>query len=127
MRARRHFMTAAIAVAFLQISPAHSSSPTCETKRADIQRSIAEAKAQGQTRRLRGLEKALREVQDHCSDAGLAREHAARIAKQEKKVAERQRDLDKARTENKAGKIADREAKLAREKAELEALRAGKR
>lgn len=83
------------------------------------------AKAKGQVSRVRGLEKALRENQAHCSDAKLEQEHAARIADQERKVERRQRDLDEARGTGKAGKIADREAKLAKEKAELEKLRRG--
>lgn len=102
--------------------PAHA---TCESKRADIARDIEHAKAKGQSSRVRGLEKALRENQDHCSDAKLAQEHAAKIAAQERKVQERQRELDEAREKGKPSKIADREAKLAKERAELEKLRQG--
>ncbi|CAM4296958.1 DUF1090 domain-containing protein [Comamonas aquatilis] len=98
---------------------------TCESKRADISRDIEHAKAKGQVSRVQGLEKALRENQAHCSDAKLEREHAARIAEQEKKVERRQRDLDDAREKGKASKIADREAKLTKEKAELEKLHKG--
>lgn len=100
---------------------------TCESKRVDIARDIDHAKAKGQASRVRGLEKALREMQANCSDAELEKEHAARIARQEEKIADRQRDIDKAREQGKAGKIADREAKLAKEKAELERLRSGAR
>lgn len=102
--------------------PVHA---TCESKRAEISRDMEHAKAKGQVSRARGLEKALRENQAHCSDAKLEQEHAARIADQERKVERRQRDLDAARGAGKAGKIADREAKLAKEKAELEKLRRG--
>ena len=105
-------------------SPAHA---TCGSKRAEIARDIEHAKAKGQSSRVRGLEKALRENQEHCSDAQLAQEHAAKIAAQERKVQERQRDLDEAREKGKPSKIADREAKLAKEKAELEKLQKGAR
>jgi hypothetical protein len=79
-------------------SPVHA---TCESKRAEIARDIEHAKAKGQSSRVRGLEKALRENQEHCSDAKLAQEHAAKIAAQERKVQERQRELDEAREKGK--------------------------
>ncbi|WP_120967345.1 DUF1090 domain-containing protein [Comamonas sp. lk] len=116
-----------IAIAFSALA-AHSAlaqpvHATCESKRAEISRDLEHAKAKGQVSRVRGLEKALRENEAHCSDAKLEQEHAARIAEQEKKVERRQRDLDDARATGKASKIADREAKLAKEKTELEKLR----
>lgn len=96
---------------------------TCESKQAEISHDIEHAKAKGQINRVHGLEKALRENQEHCSDAKLAQEHAERIIEKEKKVEKRQRDLDDARETGKASKIANREAKLAKEKTELEKLR----
>jgi len=127
MRASSCLITAAVSALLSHAALAQPVHATCESKRADISRDIDHAKAKGQTNRARGLEKALRETQANCSDAELAKEHAARIARQEKRFAERQRDLDKAREQGKAGKIADREAKLAKEKAELEKLRTGSR
>ena len=93
--------------------------PLVKQARGDLTRYGA-CQGKGQVSRARGLEKALRENQAHCSDAKLEQEHAARVADQERKVERRQRDLDEARGTGKAGKIADREAKLAKEKAELE-------
>lgn len=113
---------AVLAQPALPASPVHAK---CESKRSEIARDIEHAKAKGQSSRVRGLEKALRENQEHCSDAKLAQEHAAKIAAQERKVQERQRDLDEARGKGKPSKIADREAKLAKERAELERLRQG--
>ncbi|MDI9855555.1 DUF1090 domain-containing protein [Comamonas sp. 17RB] len=95
----------------------------CESKRAEIARDIEHAKGKGKSNRVWGLKKALRENQDHCSDAKLTQEHAAKIAAQERKVQERQRELDEAQEKGKPSKIADREAKLAKERAELEKLR----
>ncbi|MBD9531019.1 DUF1090 domain-containing protein [Comamonas sp. CMM01] len=98
---------------------------TCESKRAEIARDIEHAKAKGQSSRVRDLEKALRENQDHCSDAKLAQEHAAKIAAQERKVQERQRELDEAWKMGKPSKIADRETRLTKERSGLEKLRQG--
>ncbi|QIL80993.1 DUF1090 domain-containing protein [Diaphorobacter sp. HDW4A] len=125
MRIHHYFIAVAFSISFSNAALAQPVHATCESKKADISRDIEHAKAKGQASRVRGLEKALRETQLHCSDAKLEKEHAARIEKQEKKVVERQRDLDKAREQGKASKIADREAKLAKEKAELEKLRTG--
>ena len=102
-------------------------SGACEAKSADIERDLDDARARGQTRRMRGLETALREARANCSDAGLRREHGARVQRQERKVAERQRDLAEAKARGKRDKIARREAKLAEEEATLRSLRAGAR
>lgn len=115
------------AVMFSHAAQAQPAPGSCEAKRADISREIDEAKAKGQKRRVRGLETALRESRSHCSDALLQQQQAARIAGQERKVAQRQRDLDTARQQGKAAKIADREAKLMAEEAELQKLRNGSR
>lgn len=125
MRTPAFLIAVAASAMFSHAALAQPVYANCESKRADISRDIDHAKAKGQASRVRGLEKALRETKAHCSDAKLAKAHAARIHGQEKKIADRQRELDKAREQGKAGKIADREAKLAREKAELEKLRSG--
>lgn len=119
---------AAAALVFVSHAALAQPAPgTCEFKKADIARDIDEAKAKNQTSRVRGLEKALRETQANCSDAKLQKAHHASILRQEKKVAERQRDLDQARSQGKADKIASREAKLAEEQAQLDKLRSGAR
>ena len=107
----------------------HSGGPMsgCVAKRAEVQRELDAARVDGPARRVRGLESALREVNANCSDARLQDEQQARIQRQEKKVAERRRDLDKARSEGKPAKISTREAKLAEEEQMLQRLRAGAR
>lgn len=96
---------------------------TCEAKREAIGRDIEAAKANGQTHRVRGLEKALAEVRRTCSDAKLAAEHQRRIRSQERKVAERERELGEARRKGRADKIADKEEKLREAQAELRQLK----
>lgn len=114
--------------AFAQPAP-HSSGPMtgCAAKRAEIQRELDSARANGPAQRVRGLETALRETSANCSDARLQDEQQARIQRQERKVAERRRDLDKARSEGKPAKISTREAKLVEEEQMLQRLRAGAR
>ena len=96
---------------------------TCEAKREAIGHDIEEAKAKGQKQRVRGLEKALSEVRRTCSDAKLGAEHQRRIRSQERKVAERERDLREAQHKGRADKIADREEKLREAQAELQQLK----
>jgi C4-dicarboxylate-specific signal transduction histidine kinase len=96
---------------------------TCEAKREAIGRDIEAAKAKGQKQRVRGLEKALSEVRRTCSDAKLGAEHQRRIRSQERKVAERERDLREAQHKGRADKIADREEKLREAQAELQQLK----
>ena len=97
---------------------------SCIAKRDAIVRDIDEAKAKGQKQRVRGLERALGANQRNCSDAGLQAEHRKRIQAQERKVAERQRDLQQARRQGRPEKIAQRENKLREEEAMLERLKA---
>lgn len=127
MRALTCLTALAVSMLLSQPALAQSGKVTCESKQADITRDLEHAKAKGQTSRVRGLEKALRETKANCSDAKLEQEQASRLARQEKKVAERARDLKEAQAKGKPSKIAEREAKLAEEKAVLESLRHGAR
>ncbi|MGJ7507402.1 DUF1090 domain-containing protein [Variovorax sp. GT1P44] len=96
---------------------------TCRAKHEAISRDIDEAKAQGQTQRLRGLQRALKEVDTNCSDAKLQAEHQKRVDRQEKKVALRERELKEAQQQGNPEKIARRQGKLAQEQAELQRLK----
>ena len=97
---------------------------TCVAKREAIGRDIEMAQSKGQKQRVRGLETALAEVNRNCTDAKLAAEHQRRIRNQERKVAERERDLREAQQKGRASKIADREKKLHEAQAELQHLKA---
>ena len=96
---------------------------TCRAKHEAISRDIDEAKAKGQTQRLRGLQRALKEVDTNCSDAKLQAEHQKRVDRQEKKVALRERELKEAQQQGNPEKIARRQGKLAQEQAELQRLK----
>ncbi|WP_198084653.1 DUF1090 domain-containing protein [Variovorax sp. E3] len=96
---------------------------TCAAKREAIGRDIEAAKAEGQPHRVRGLERALAEVRRNCSDAKLAAEHQKRVRSQERKVAQRERDLKEAQRKGDADKIARREDKLREAQAELQRVK----
>lgn len=92
----------------------------CLAKRQDIQRQIDQAKAHGNERRLAGLHKALQENEANCTPESLRRERERDVRQAREKVAEREHELNQAKTEGEdKKKIAKRERKLAEAKAEL--------
>jgi Protein of unknown function (DUF1090). len=111
-----------IALACLSLSSAAFSATLCQQKEQDIQREISHAEKHGNQYRLSGLNKALSEVKDHCTDEKLKADHQKKIAEQRDEIAERQRDLAEAQAKGDADKIATREHKLAEANEELKAL-----
>lgn len=91
---------------------AAQASPACAAKRANIESQISEARARGHTQALNGLQRALKANIAHCTDASLAEERAAKIAKAQHELAERESDLREAERKGDAQKIATRKAKL---------------
>lgn len=93
----------------------------CDAKRASIQQEIIYAQAHGNAARVQGLQKALSEVNAHCTDAGLRSDAEQKVAKAQQKLAERQQDLQDAKDQGKsASKIADRQRKVDDAHADLE-------
>ena len=72
-----------------------------------------------------GLEKALSEVKEHCTEAGLLRENKQKVIDSEREVSEREKDLRKAMGKGDPEKIEKRKAKLAEARAELEEAKKG--
>lgn len=96
----------------------------CAQKAQAIQAQIDKAKQYGNRQRVEGLEKALSEVQNHCTESGLETERQQKIAEKQSKVAEREQELQAARQTGKADKVADKQRKLAEAQAELQAAQA---
>lgn len=98
---------------------AADASPACAAKRAAIEQQLAEARARGNTQQIKGLQRALKANIAHCTDASLAKEREAQIAKAQREVAKRERDLREAERKGDAQKIATRKAKLEEAQHEL--------
>lgn len=111
-----------MALACLSLSSAAFSATLCQQKEQDIQREISHAEKHNNQYRLSGLNKALSEVKEHCTDEKLKADHQKKIAEQHDEIAERQRDLAEAQAKGDADKIATRERKLAEAHDELKAL-----
>lgn len=97
----------------------------CEYKRQNLERQIDYAQAHNNIHRVAGLQEALRQVNEHCTDKQVLKRKERKFAEKRQKVAERQRELEQARISGKNEKIADRQAKQAEAQEELaEARRA---
>ncbi|EIY5101838.1 DUF1090 domain-containing protein [Klebsiella sp. JB_Kp018] len=107
--------------------PALAANPAatgCEAKRQDIEQQIRYARSNGNDHRIAGLEKALSEVNAHCTDSGLRAEREADVREKTRKVTEREQELAEARADGRADKIRKKERKLDEARAELEEARA---
>ena len=96
----------------------------CAAKRSAIENQLQYAKAHNNAGQIRGLEKALQENTEHCTDEGLKEEREQKVRKAESEVKEREADLKQAQAKGDSSKITKRENKLAEAKAELEAAKA---
>ncbi|EKY8363977.1 DUF1090 domain-containing protein [Salmonella enterica] len=91
----------------------------CEYKRQDLERQIAYAQAHNNIHRVAGLQKALRQVDEHCTDNNLLRQKENKVAEKKRKVSDRQRELEQVRASGKREKIASKQAKLDEAREEL--------
>lgn len=91
----------------------------CEYKRQNLERQIDYAQAHNNTHRVAGLQEALRQVNEHCTDNQLRKRKENKVADKQRKVAERQRELEQARVSGKREKIANKQAKLDEAREEL--------
>lgn len=92
----------------------------CAAKKQAISEQIEEARAHGNSNQQAGLEKALSEVTEHCTDASLRKEREQKVLDARHEVNQRTKDLDKAMKKGDAEKINKRKDKLAESKQELQ-------
>ncbi|AOB27478.1 MULTISPECIES: DUF1090 domain-containing protein [Bordetella] len=95
----------------------------CAAKLDRIETELAQARAHGNTGRIKGLEEALAGAR-HCDDASLRAERERDVREATDKVAERQRELDEERQEGDPDDIAKAERKLREAKQDLDNARA---
>lgn len=92
----------------------------CAAKKQDIAKQLEFAKAHGNTDQQAGLEKALSEVNENCTDASLKKDREKDVLDAKHEVSERKADLDKAMKSGDAEKINKRKEKLAESHKELQ-------
>lgn len=92
----------------------------CAAKKQAITLQLEQAHAHGNSNQVAGLEKALSEVEAHCTDAGLRKERENKVLEAKHEVSKRQADLDKAMKKGDPEKIDKRKNKLAESRKELQ-------
>ena len=95
----------------------------CAAKHQAINAQLEIAKSQGNSNQQAGLEKALKQVQDNCTDSSLRTEREAEMAKAEEQVSEREIDLREALAKGDQNDISKRQSKLHEARATLQQTR----
>ncbi|MDI9220562.1 DUF1090 domain-containing protein [Pantoea sp. EA-12] len=96
----------------------------CEAKKQEIQQELSLAREQGNKARIAGLEKALRENSDHCTDSSLLKARQEKVAEKQQKVREREQSLREAQAEGRHDKIEKQQRKLDDARDELNSAKA---
>ncbi|EHS2067013.1 DUF1090 domain-containing protein [Salmonella enterica] len=110
-----------IPVALLFSANSYSASPVgCAAKKQEVENQIAYAREHNNIYQIAGLQKALREIDEHCIDPQLLKQRQLKIAQKEKKVAESQAELERARETGNPKKMAQKQKKLDRAREELQ-------
>ncbi|EGA2770023.1 DUF1090 domain-containing protein [Salmonella enterica] len=91
----------------------------CGYKRQQLEHQLEYAQAYNNAHRVAGLQRALRRINEHCSDNRLLTQKENKIVEKKRKVADRQRELEQARASGKREKIASKQAKLDEAREEL--------
>lgn len=92
----------------------------CAAKRQAISEQLEQARSHGNSEQQAGLEKALAEVTEHCTDSSLRKEREQKVLEARHEVNQRAKDLDKAMKKGDPEKINKRKEKLAEAKKELQ-------
>lgn len=92
----------------------------CAAKKQEISKQIEIAKSHGNTNQQAGLEKALSEVNENCTDESLKKDREKDVLEARHEVSERKSDLDKAMKKGDLEKINKRKDKLAEANEELD-------
>ncbi|OCG72002.1 hypothetical protein A9G43_03410 [Gilliamella sp. Occ3-1] len=114
-------ITLAISFSFgAYASNGQSEGLTCESKKQSIEKQIGYVKKNNNSHQIQGLEKALSEVNEHCSNDDLEAKYNKRISEKSNKVAERTKELEQARAKGNKQKIIKQQTKLADAEMELD-------
>ncbi|CAD5107323.1 DUF1090 domain-containing protein [Zestomonas carbonaria] len=126
----RHLLPAFLLAtcAALPLASSAGESTGCAAKREDILTKLEEARAHSNHHRQAGLEKALREVEEHCDDGSLRKAREEKVREARHKVSEREAELreemddgdDLQKIEKRRNKLAEAREELRKAEAELE-------
>ena len=95
----------------------------CAEKTCQVEKQIEIAKKNGNDNKVDGLNKALNEIKNHCSDDKIISSLEDDLSKSNDELKEHQEDLKKAQAEEKSDKIEKYNAKIKEDEAEILALK----
>ncbi|AOA59200.1 DUF1090 domain-containing protein [Acinetobacter larvae] len=102
---------------------------SCQEKRQNIQTQITYAQQHGNSQRLAGLQRALSQVEQHCTDQQLQQDQADQVAKLQAKQQEKQAEItklqgniDKARSKGDFNKVGKYQRKIRDKQFEIQKL-----
>ena len=95
----------------------------CAEKTCQVEKQIEIAKKNGNDNKVDGLNKALNEIKNHCSDDKIISSLEDDLSKSNDELKEHQEDLKKAQAEEKSDKIEKYNAKIKEDEAEISALK----
>jgi len=119
---KKTLLTFSLCLLPLTFTAAHAASALtgCAAKKQEIETQLSFARQHNNTHQVAGLEKALREVEQNCTEGSLLKQRQEKVAEKKIKVQEREQELAKAKMEGRsASKIQKREDKLAEAREEL--------
>lgn len=111
----------ALPLVFLTFSFAHAEPALkgCAAKKHSIETQLDYARKYNNSYQIIGLEKALKDVSENCTDEKLRAERKAKISEKMRKVSEKEAELNDAKAQGKQKKITKKMEKLEKAKQEL--------
>ena len=111
----------ALPLVFITFSFAHAEPALkgCAAKKHSIETQLDYARKYNNSYQIIGLEKALKDVSENCTDEKLRAERKAKISEKMRKVSEREAELNNAKAQGKQKKITKKMEKLEKAKQEL--------
>ena len=111
----------ALPLVFLTFSFAHAEPALkgCAAKKHSIEMQLDYARKYNNSHQIIGLEKALKDVAENCTDEKLREERKAKISEKTRKVSEREAELNDAKAKGNTKKITKKMEKLEKAKQEL--------
>lgn len=117
----------ASSVLAISLATTAQASVTCADKQHDIEQQISYANLHGNANQVAGLQKALQESREHCTDQGLRAELQQKVSEKERKVVDRQRELAAAQASGQPDKVAKKQRRLKEAQQELREAREASR
>lgn len=113
-------LSLAVTAGVLSLPAAHAADRLCEDKMTVLRQQLEHAQAHDNQHRVRGLQRALHSIEEHCTNEQILAEAAEEVRESQEEVRERELALEEAFGEGDEDDIQKRREKLAEAVRELE-------